>query len=154
MIFPEIFVLAEVPPCMRHGSERDPASSSRSYAAQLSNYDTTLIVFTSRGVMESTQEPVRQARRRAMLATTDDEKRRVYEEMMKRAGCVQACHSSDCCWDPSTRDALFADEYIRRMPSYLTSSAVANGKVRTGRRTRSERSISHSWQAPGHRALQ
>lgn len=109
------------------------------------NYDTTLMSIYLASVMESTQEPVRQARERAMLATTDDEKRRIYEEMMET--CKLAFRRTTPVTAAEIRrhnDALFTDEYIRQMPSYLTSSAVANGKGWDGTANKVRRSMLHS----------
>lgn len=109
------------------------------------NYDTTLMSIYLASVMEITQEPVRQARERSMLATTDEEKHRIYEEMMET--CKLAFERTTAVTAREIRrhnDALFTDEYIRRMPSYLTSPTISNGKGWDGTANKIRRSMLHS----------
>ena len=98
------------------------------------NYDTTMLSIYLASVMERTQNIVEQARQRAMLASTDEEKRRIGEEVLEL--CKRAFQRSTI---PVTaaeirrhNDMLFADDYIRQMPSYLRSTSVSKGKGNNG----------------------
>ena len=98
------------------------------------NYDTTMLSIYLASVMERTQNPVHQAYEQAMLAQTDDEKRRIGKEALEL--CKLAFERSTI---PVTaaeirrhNDMLFADDYIRQMPSYLRSTSVSKGKGSKG----------------------
>lgn len=98
------------------------------------NYDTTMLSIYLASVMERTQNPVRQAYERTMRAQTDDEKRRINQEAWEL--CKLAFQRSTI---PVTaaeirrhNDMLFADDYIRQMPSYLRSTTVSKGKGSKG----------------------
>ena len=98
------------------------------------NYDTTMLSIYLASVMERTQDPIRKARELAMLASTDEEKRRIGEGLLNT--CKLAFERSTI---PVTaaeirrhNDMLFADDYIRQMPSYLRSTSASKGKGSKG----------------------